>query len=149
MASESVASSSSEFRRYRRFVSWFVLAFVSLVGIFYIATFIDLADKLFRGSTTTAMLLRFFYFQTPQYVYYIVPLAALLATLVTVGARMTKVPASAPASKCRTIAGTATLSMVELRPTKKPVSDGTRKRQTDEELRWPRDDRNGLMSVGQ
>jgi hypothetical protein len=29
MASESVAS-SSEFRRYRRFVSWFVLAFVSL-----------------------------------------------------------------------------------------------------------------------
>jgi len=69
----------------RRYAAVFVLAFVSLVGLFYIATFIDLADKLFRGSTTTAMLLRFFYFQTPQYVYYIVPLAALLSTLVTIG----------------------------------------------------------------
>ncbi|HEY7287522.1 MAG TPA: LptF/LptG family permease [Vicinamibacterales bacterium] len=69
----------------RRYLSVFLLAFFSLIGIFYIATFIDLADKLFRGSTTTGMLLRYFYFQTPQYVYFIVPLAALLSTLVTVG----------------------------------------------------------------
>jgi LPS export ABC transporter permease LptG/LPS export ABC transporter permease LptF len=69
----------------RRYLSVFVLAFVSLIGIFYIATFIDLADKLFRGSTTTLTLMRFFYFQTPQYVYFILPLAALLSTLVTIG----------------------------------------------------------------
>jgi LPS export ABC transporter permease LptG/LPS export ABC transporter permease LptF len=69
----------------RRYSSVFLLAFVSLIGIFYIATFIDLADKLFRGSTTGGMLLRYFYFQTPQYVYFIIPLAALLSTLVTVG----------------------------------------------------------------
>jgi LPS export ABC transporter permease LptG/LPS export ABC transporter permease LptF len=69
----------------RQYVAVFLVAFVSLMGIFYIATFIDLADKLFRGATTGAMLLRFFYFQTPQYVYYIIPLAALLSTLVTVG----------------------------------------------------------------
>jgi len=69
----------------RRYLSVFLLAFVSLIGIFYIATFIDLADKLFRGNTTGGMLLRYFYFQTPQYVYFIVPLAALLSTLVTVG----------------------------------------------------------------
>ncbi len=69
----------------RRYLAVFVLAFGSLIGIFYIATFIDLADKLFRGSTTTGMLLRFFVFQTPQYVYYIIPLSALLATLVTIG----------------------------------------------------------------
>jgi LPS export ABC transporter permease LptG/LPS export ABC transporter permease LptF len=69
----------------RHYLSVFFLAFFSLIGIFYIATFIDLADKLFRGSTTTGMLLRYFYFQTPQYVYFIVPLAALLSTLVTVG----------------------------------------------------------------
>ena len=31
------------------------------------------------------MLLRYFYFQTPQYVYYIIPMAALVATLVTIG----------------------------------------------------------------
>jgi LPS export ABC transporter permease LptG len=69
----------------RQYLGVFVLMFVSLVGIFYISTFIDLADKLFRGAATTGMLLRYFYFATPQYVYYIIPLAALLATLVTVG----------------------------------------------------------------
>ena len=69
----------------RRYLSVFLVAFVSLIGIFYIATFIDLADKLFRGTATTGMLLRYFYLQTPQYVYFIIPLAALLSTLVTVG----------------------------------------------------------------
>jgi len=69
----------------RQYLSVFALAFVSLVGIFYISTFIDLADKLFRGAATTRMLLRFFYFQTPQYVYYIIPLSALVSSLVTIG----------------------------------------------------------------
>ena len=31
------------------------------------------------------MLLRYFYFQTPQFVYYIIPMAVLVATLVTIG----------------------------------------------------------------
>jgi LPS export ABC transporter permease LptG/LPS export ABC transporter permease LptF len=69
----------------RQYLAVFGLAFVSLVGIFYISTFIDLADKLFRGAATTRVLLRFFYFQTPQYIYYIIPLSALVATLVTIG----------------------------------------------------------------
>jgi LPS export ABC transporter permease LptF/LPS export ABC transporter permease LptG len=69
----------------RQYLSVFGLSFISLVGIFYISTFIDLADKLFRGAATTGMLLRFFYFQTPQFVYYVIPLSALVATLVTVG----------------------------------------------------------------
>ncbi len=69
----------------KQYLSIFLLAFVALVGIFYIATFIDLADKLFGGVATTSMLLRYFYFATPQYVYYIIPMAALVATLVTVG----------------------------------------------------------------
>src|SRR5262249_52347833 len=33
----------------RQYLAVFALAFVSLVGVFYISTFIDLADKLFRG----------------------------------------------------------------------------------------------------
>src|SRR5262245_28677393 len=69
----------------REYLRVFVLSFVSLVGLFYISTFIDLADKLFRGTATSSMLLRYFYWQTPQYVYYIIPLAALVATLVTMG----------------------------------------------------------------
>lgn len=63
----------------------FFLGFFGLLGIFYISTFMDLADKLFRGSATTPMMLRYFIFQTPQYIYYIIPMSALVATLVTVG----------------------------------------------------------------
>ena len=73
----------------RQYLAAFGLSFAGLVGIFYISTFIDLADRLFGGATTTGMLLRYFYFQTPQYIYYIIPLAALVATLVTIGV-MTK-----------------------------------------------------------
>jgi len=63
----------------------FFLGLFGLLGIFYISTFMDVADKLFRGSATTPMLLRYFVFQTPQYIYYIIPMSALVATLVTVG----------------------------------------------------------------
>ena len=69
-------------RQYLRSSVWRSSA---LLGIFYISTFIDLADKLFRGAATTRMLLRYFYFPTPQYVYYIIPMSALVATLVTIG----------------------------------------------------------------
>ncbi|RPJ76673.1 MAG: YjgP/YjgQ family permease, partial [Acidobacteria bacterium] len=61
------------------------LTFVSLLGIFYISSFIDLSDKLFKGTTTLDKLLRYFWFATPQFVYYLVPMAALLAALVTIG----------------------------------------------------------------
>jgi LPS export ABC transporter permease LptF/LPS export ABC transporter permease LptG len=73
-------------REYWRVV---LLAFLGLLGIFYITTFIDLADKLFRGSATGAMLLRYFYYQTPQYVFFVLPMSVLVATLVTI-AVMTK-----------------------------------------------------------
>jgi LPS export ABC transporter permease LptG/LPS export ABC transporter permease LptF len=69
----------------RQYLRIFGVSFISLVGLFYISTFIDLADKLFRGSATSGMLLRYFYWTTPQYVYYIIPLAGLVATLVTLG----------------------------------------------------------------
>ena len=38
----------------RQYLSMFAMAFVALVGIFYISTFIDLADKLFGGKATAA-----------------------------------------------------------------------------------------------
>ena len=61
------------------------LAFVGLLGIFYISTFIDLSDKLFKGETTGGRLLEYLLFATPQFSYYVLPIAALVATLVTVG----------------------------------------------------------------
>jgi LPS export ABC transporter permease LptG/LPS export ABC transporter permease LptF len=73
----------------RQYIQVFVLSIASALGIFYISTFIDLAPKLFSGSATTGMLLRFFYYVSPQYLYYIIPIAVLVATLVTIGV-MTK-----------------------------------------------------------
>ena len=69
----------------REYLRIFFLGLFGLLGIFYISTFMDLADKLFRGSATTPLLLRYFFFQTPQFVYYVIPMSALVATLVTVG----------------------------------------------------------------
>jgi LPS export ABC transporter permease LptG len=62
-----------------------VLAFFGLLGIFYISTFIDLSDKLFRGQTTIGMMAQHFYYITPQFVFYIVPLSTLIAAMVTIG----------------------------------------------------------------
>ena len=62
-----------------------LLAFVGLLGIFYIATFIDLSDKLFKGQTSGLKLLEYFWYATPQFMYFVLPIAALVATLVTIG----------------------------------------------------------------
>jgi LPS export ABC transporter permease LptG/LPS export ABC transporter permease LptF len=61
------------------------VSFAALLGIFYIATFIDKTEKLFKGQTSTGTLLRLLGFMTPQFVYYVIPLAALLSVLVTFG----------------------------------------------------------------
>ena len=73
----------------REYLRVFLLGALSLVGIFYISTVIDLADKMFRGEATTSMLVRYLLFTTPQYIYYAVPMGVLIATLVTLGV-MTK-----------------------------------------------------------
>jgi LPS export ABC transporter permease LptG len=73
----------------REYLRVFLLGVLGLLGIFYISTFIDMMDKLFRGETTTLMLLRYFVFETPQFVYFVIPMSVLVAALVTVGV-MTK-----------------------------------------------------------
>ncbi len=69
----------------REYLRVFALGLVGLLGIFYISTFIDLVDKLFRGEATSAMLLSYFYYRTPQFVYYVIPMGVLVSTLVTIG----------------------------------------------------------------
>jgi LPS export ABC transporter permease LptG len=60
------------------------LSGIAMAGIFYISTFIDLSDKVFRGKATWAMMGGYLWYATPQYVYYLIPLSVLLASLVTV-----------------------------------------------------------------
>jgi LPS export ABC transporter permease LptF/LPS export ABC transporter permease LptG len=73
----------------REYIRMLALGLVSLLALFYISTLIDLVPHLFRGEATTGMLLRYFYFRTPQFVYFVIPMSVLVSTLVTVGV-MTK-----------------------------------------------------------
>lgn len=61
------------------------LAFAAMLGLFYIATFVDLSDKLFKKQATGGMLVEFLWYSTPQFIYYVIPLATLLGALITVG----------------------------------------------------------------
>ena len=69
----------------RMYLRVFGLTFAALVGIFQISTFIDLSDKLFKGTTTAGTLFTYMWYQTPQYVYWCIPLSVLIGGLVTMG----------------------------------------------------------------
>ena len=69
----------------RQYLKLVALSFVGLLGIFYISTFIDLSDKLFKGETTLMQLGEYFYYATPQFMYFVLPISALVATLITIG----------------------------------------------------------------
>ena len=66
------------------YLRFMLLAVVALVGIFYISTFIDQSDKVFKGTASWGTLLEYFRYATPQWLYYALPVGVLLATLVTV-----------------------------------------------------------------
>lgn len=61
------------------------LSFLALLGLFYISTFIDASDKLFKGVATGGMVLQLLVYKTPQFIYFVIPIAALLSVLVTFG----------------------------------------------------------------
>jgi len=61
------------------------LSFLALLGLFYISTFIDASDKIFKGSATTGTVMQLLAYRTPQFVYFVIPIAALLSVLVTFG----------------------------------------------------------------
>ncbi len=69
----------------KQYLKLVMLSFVGLLGIFYISTFLEISDRLFRGDTTLDLVLEYFWYATPQFVYYVLPISALVATLVTVG----------------------------------------------------------------
>ena len=61
------------------------LSFLALLGLFYVSTFLDKSDKIFKGQATTADVATLLVYSTPQFVYYVIPIAALLSVLVTFG----------------------------------------------------------------
>jgi LPS export ABC transporter permease LptG len=69
-------------RTYLRVVG---LGFLALLGLFYISTFIDASDKLFKGTASGTTVMQLLAYRTPQFVYFVIPIAALLSVLVTFG----------------------------------------------------------------
>jgi LPS export ABC transporter permease LptF/LPS export ABC transporter permease LptG len=89
-AQASVGATASPVRlldRYvvRSYVRVLALAAAAAVAVFYISTFIDLSDKLFKGNAPWFTLVEYFWYATPQFAYYILPISVLIATLVTIG----------------------------------------------------------------
>ncbi len=63
----------------------FVLAAAGLAGLFYVSTFLDLSDKVFKSQASWGMLAAYLWYISPQYLYYVLPMAVLLAALVSIG----------------------------------------------------------------
>ncbi len=61
------------------------LSFLALLGLFHISTFLDRSDKMFKGQATVADVTRLLVYMTPQFVYFVIPISALLSVLVTFG----------------------------------------------------------------
>jgi LPS export ABC transporter permease LptG len=62
----------------------FSLAVLALVGLFYISTFVEMSEKVFKGNGTWSMLVAYALFKTPVFLYYVVPMSVLLASLVAI-----------------------------------------------------------------
>jgi LPS export ABC transporter permease LptF/LPS export ABC transporter permease LptG len=69
-------------RQYGRIL---LMTIVGMLGLFYISTFIDMSDKLFKGQISLATILAFLFWSTPEFLTYIIALAVLLSGLVTIG----------------------------------------------------------------
>ena len=69
--------------RYLRMVA---LAFTALLGLYYIGTCIELAEKLFKGQANGRMLALYLWYSTPRIIGDITPIATLVAVLGTIGA---------------------------------------------------------------
>ncbi len=68
-----------------RYLRTIVLAFFGLLSLYYIIEFIELSEKVQKGNATLGMVLEYFYYATPTFVYFVLPLATLVAVLTTFG----------------------------------------------------------------
>ncbi len=69
----------------RRYLRTIALAFIGLLSLYYVVEFIELSGKIQRGNATMATLAEYFYYATPTFVYFLVPLSTLVAVLTTFG----------------------------------------------------------------
>ena len=68
-----------------RYLRVLALTFFGLMGLFYISTVIEMSERVLKGEATTGTLVAYLIFMTPEFVYYVLPIAVLVAVLVTIG----------------------------------------------------------------
>ena len=68
-----------------RYLRVLALTFSALMGLFYISTLIEVSERLLKGTATGGSLVAYMIFSTPEFVYFVIPIAVLLAVLVTMG----------------------------------------------------------------
>ena len=69
----------------RKYLNVAALSFFGLLALYYIGTFIDKSQRLFKGQATVEKLIEYFAYSTPQFVAHLVPMATLVAVLATIG----------------------------------------------------------------
>jgi LPS export ABC transporter permease LptG len=69
----------------KQYLRILAMTIIGLLGLFYISTFIDMSDKVFKGQASLGMIGEYLFWATPEFLSYIIALAVLLASLVTVG----------------------------------------------------------------
>lgn len=69
----------------RTYLRMLMMCVAGIMGLFYISTFLDKSDKLFKGQVSLAMLLEYLWWETPQFLYYIIAIAVLLSAIITIG----------------------------------------------------------------
>jgi LPS export ABC transporter permease LptG/LPS export ABC transporter permease LptF len=69
----------------RTYVRILALSIVAILGLFYISTFIDMSDKMFKGQVTPGTILSYLWWATPQFFYYVLAIGVLLSAIVTIG----------------------------------------------------------------
>lgn len=68
-----------------RYLRTIGLAFFGLLSLYYVLEFIDMSEKVQKGNATLGMVFEYFYYATPTFVYFVVPMSTLVAVLTTFG----------------------------------------------------------------
>lgn len=69
----------------RKFAAVFSLVFASALSIFIIVTFFERIDSVYEHNKTLGLFFAFIWSKIPEFVYFVLPVAALASTLLTLG----------------------------------------------------------------
>ncbi len=69
----------------RKYLGIFLLGFVSMLAVFVIITFFDRIDSIYEHNKPLALFFSYLWYKIPEFVHLILPMSALIATLLSLG----------------------------------------------------------------